>query len=283
MNKLIMGFDNKKNLKPKNRFEVFKLMFYESPLKLVLLSFSIFISTLPLVILLVSKDIYIMYGDASIKDNPYGLFLINFFTYTISIPLIIIVFVNLGGVFYVIKKMAWDETLDFKFDYKDGIKKSLKESVLLGLILGLSIDVMMTNLYFLRLDLGFDPIITTIMTYLSIIQFIVILLMVMFGMSQAVIYQQSFRSLIKNSFVFAIVKIIKNLLMLTLSMFPLILILLSGNNLLTFIFYLGCGLIGFIFTVIVWTLYSHSIFDRFINQKYFKELVNKGIDTKNNI
>jgi len=278
-----MGFDNKKNLKPKNRFEVFKLMFYESPLKLVLLSFSIFISTLPLVILLVSKDIYIMYGDASIKDNPYGLFLINFFTYTISIPLIIIVFVNLGGVFYVIKKMAWDETLDFKFDYKDGIKKSLKESVLLGLILGLSIDVMMTNLYFLRLDLGFDPIITTIMTYLSIIQFIVILLMVMFGMSQAVIYQQSFRSLIKNSFVFAIVKIIKNLLMLTLSMFPLILILLSGNNLLTFIFYLGCGLIGFILTVIVWTLYSHSIFDRFINQKYFKELVNKGIDTKNNI
>lgn len=283
MNKLIMGFDNRKNLKPKNRFEVFKLMFYESPLKLVLLSFSIFISTIPLVILLVSKDIYIMYGDASIKDNPYGLFLINFFTYTISIPLIIIVFVNLGGVFYVIKKMAWDETLDFKFDYKDGIKKSSKESVLLGLILGLSIDVMMTNLYFLRLDLGFDPIITTIMTYLSIIQFIIILLTVMFGMSQAAIYQQSFKSLIKNSFVFAIVKIIKNLLMLTLSMFPLILILLSGNNLLTFIFYLGCGLIGFIFTVIAWTLYSHSIFDRFINQKYFKELVNKGIDTKNNI
>lgn len=278
-----MGFDNRKNLKPKNRFEVFKLMFYESPLKLVLLSFSIFISTIPLVILLVSKDIYIMYGDASIKDNPYGLFLINFFTYTISIPLIIIVFVNLGGVFYVIKKMAWDETLDFKFDYKDGIKKSSKESVLLGLILGLSIDVMMSNLYFLRLDLGFDPIITTIMTYLSIIQFIIILLTVMFGMGQAAIYQQSFKSLIKNSFVFAIVKIIKNLLMLTLSMFPLILILLSGNNLLTFIFYLGCGLIGFIFTVIAWTLYSHSIFDRFINQKYFKELVNKGIDTKNNI
>ena len=67
-----------------------------------------------------------MYGDASIKDNPYGLFLINFFTYTISIPLIIIVFVNLGGVFYVIKKMAWDETLDFKFDYKDGIKNHQK-------------------------------------------------------------------------------------------------------------------------------------------------------------
>ena len=141
----------------------------------------------------------------------------------------------------------------------------------------------MSNLYFLRLDLGFDPIITTIMTYLSIIQFIIILLTVMFGMGQAAIYQQSFKSLIKNSFVFAIVKIIKNLLMLTLSMFPLILILLSGNNLLTFIFYLGCGLIGFIFTVIAWTLYSHSIFDRFINQKYFKELVNKGIDTKNNI
>ena len=44
------------------------------------------------------------------------------------------------------------------------------------------------------------------MTYLSIIQFIIILLTVMFGMGQAAIYQQSFKSLIKNSFVLQLLK-----------------------------------------------------------------------------
>lgn len=276
-----MGFDNKNSQKPKNRFEVFKLIFFESPLKLVLLSLSIFLSTLPLVVLLVSKDIYIMYGYANISESPYGLFLINFFTQTIAIPFIAIIFINLSGVFYVIKKMAWDETLDFKYDYKEGIKKSFKESLLLGLICGLSLDVMITNLYFLRLDLDFNQIIITIVTFFSITQFIIILLTVLFGMSQVAIYEQSFKSLIKNSFVFSIVKFIKNILMLILAFFPLILIFLSINNLLTFIFYLGCGLIGFSYSIVVWSLYSHSIFDIYINRKYFKELVNKGIDTKN--
>lgn len=109
----------------------------------------------------------------------------------------------------------------------------------------------------------------------SVIQFILIMFMMMFLTTQAVTYKLKIWGLIKNSFLFAIALVPQNLFFLAISIIPIVLMLVLPTMFSIFIVMIY-AFIGFSYLILVWTLYAHSMFDRFINDK-IEGAKNRGI------
>ncbi len=113
----------------------------------------------------------------------------------------------------------------------------------------------------------------------SVIQFVLLLSMFIFLTTQAVTYKLKTWALIKNSFLFAIALLPTNILMLILSAIPVVLVMilpgfLSMFGLLIF------ALFGFAYIILVWTVYAHWAYDKFINDRVEGAVKNRGMYKK---
>jgi hypothetical protein len=105
--------------------------------------------------------------------------------------------------------------------------------------------------------------------------------MMFYCLTVCVTYKTKFRHLIKNSFILTIGLLPRNILFLALSLSPLLILLIFGMGSMISQLLIGVVLlIGLSLGVVVWTIYSHWVFDTFINDKVEGAVKNRGLYEK---
>lgn len=213
--------------------------------------------------------------DNAVAVGEYRAFSFEIQRWLIMIPLIMIAGIGLAGGFYVIRRLVWDQGIAVGGDFFRGIKYNFLPFLWSSLFIGVSLFLVMFNIRAYNI-LDIHVAWKIIGIAVSIIQFVLILFMMMFLSTQAVTYKLKTWGLIKNSFLFAIALVPQNLFFLILTAAPVLLIIFLPQ-MISMIFIMLFCLIGFSYIMLVWTLYAHSMFDRFINDKVDGAVKNRGL------
>lgn len=269
---------------PTNRRGLFFEITYARSKIILKSSMTISLFALPLLIWVIINalinSLMLQELNAMVVDDQSAMIMKMFYqqliSNAISIPLYLILSVGLGGIFYVMRNLAWGELKDYKQELIDGIKQNYKNSIFIGLILSVAIN----SLYVMRwLFFGYNSGIVGIVIYTFLL--LLFVLISLFSFTQQVVYNNKFFHLIRNAMILTFSKLFSNLLVIMLTFSPIALLIYFSISLPSLIVLLTLVFIGFGYMALVITLYSHYIFDKFINKKYYTQLVNKGITNKN--
>ena len=106
------------------------------------------------------------------------------------------------------------------------------------------------------------------------------ILIVMFGMFMMALisnYNINFLHCMKNSVLLTLTTLLKTALVLCASLLPITGWFLFGNIILELIGIMLLMSVGFAYSMLVWCLYTNSIFDRYINHKSYPDYYRKGL------
>ena len=184
----------------------------------------------------------------------------------------IIFSVGIAGSARVLRQIIWDEPLFFFEDFKDGIKIYGGQFALAMFLYGLCAYTAVffssaTNgiLYAIALGLG-----------------VFILLPAMFfWLSARTVYSSRIGENIRNGFMFYVRTLFKSIGMLLLAFLPFTLeYVLEFLGLCNFVFkysyLLICTFLLLPLGIMLWLLYTYSVFDKYINAELFPEILHKG-------
>ena len=267
---------------PKNRKEVFfdcLKVRYDLFLKIGLV---LFIFGLPIIIILFSHyflnlNVYHQFDEGIIDENTYYNLIIAYrnIKNVLLLAGLIIFSIGIAGVMRVIRLLIWYEGITFSYDFYLGIKQNIKHVSLLFLLFGiinflngLSLNEAINHQLFIFIE--------NLPLSISIVLLLPIGLLVL---SQITIYADKFFTYLRNGFTLYLLTFLKTIIVIIGLFSPLLLLLFNIIFvkiivvLFLFIIYLPIGLV-------IWQLYSCSIFDKYINQKNYPHLVNKGILNK---
>ena len=270
--KHITDEDVKRSL-PTNRKEVFFDLLKYRKMNLFALSCYTFMFFIPLAVDLIYFNFLESMAIAAEK-NEY-LFSLLFYSMLIMLPCMVIGFIGLAGGFYVAKRMVWQEGISLASDFFKGIKENWKHAVINGVIFGLTLFALIVGGSYLIMNVPVHPAVKGIGIGALVLVFSLFSMVIALNFTQGVYYENSYGVTLKNSFSFLG---LLNWRVLLIYLFSTASVVVLGLfNLLT----LAIGL--FLFAVlnsvviILYTLISHSAFDKYINKEHYPEMVNKGL------
>jgi uncharacterized membrane protein YesL len=232
---------------------------------------------IPLFIWYYFADFYVIEKIKSISEINGDLFNLIFLEYGTMIPFFVLGCIGLSGFYYIIRRMCWGEAVSIIYDFRKGIKQSWKQFAFLGIFIGMLVFLFQYIFNYYSIQVFDNSTINIILYGLTIIVFVLILMMLIFIFSMSSLYQISNFMLIKASLLFTFKYFPKNLLILLISLFPFLVPVLIPAIMIRFIGILLLLFIGATNIVVIWTLYSHSIFDIHINKNDYPNYVNKGL------
>ncbi len=272
--------DNSMRPLPKNRKGLFFEIIYAQSAALFKISLLITLFLLPLLawmtVMSISDELLLIELEGAPSDMQSDI-LIKIFNKKLygnlaSIPLFAFLFMGLGGISFVMRNLVWNELTFIWEDFKKGFKDNWRHSLMLGLLFGLIINSLnMMNWILFGMKGG----ISGIVIYLFFL--LIFISMFMFCMTQQVVYKNDFMHLIRNSMIMTFSRLISNLFVLILTFSPFILLIFYSVSLPSLIVLIAMALSGFGYMALILTLYSHSVFDKYINAQHYPQLVNKGI------
>ena len=186
--------------------------------------------------------------------------------------------IGLSGAFYVMRRLVWGEGVSIGSHFFRGIKMNIWPFLLSSLFIGISLFLVMSNIGIYNNLKNIHIAWKIIGISLSIIQFVLLMSMAIFMSTQAVTYKLKIWPLIKNSFLFAIALLPTNILMLAFSALPFLLFLLPISAWVAPIMIFA--LIGFSYIMLIWTVYAHWAYDKFINDRVEGAIKNRGMHIK---
>ena len=268
----ITDADVKQSL-PTNRKEVFFDLLKYRKMSLFALSCYTFTFFIPLAVDL----FYFNYLEsmAIVADKFEYLFSLIFYSMLIMLPCMVIGFIGLAGAFYVAKKMVWQEGISLASDFFKGIKENWKHAVINGVIFGLVLFGLIVGGSYLYIYAQVAPVVKGIGLGALILLFLMFGMVIALNFTQGVYYENPYGVTLKNSFSFLgllnwkvfLIYLLSTGLVVTLGLF----------NLLT----LAIGLILFAVlnsvVIVLYTLVSHSAFDKYINKEHYPDMVGKGL------
>ena len=270
--KQISDSEAKRSL-PTSRKEVFFDLLRNRKMTLFALSCFTFMFFIPLAV-----DLFIFnyFESAAIAaDKKEYLFSLVFYSMCIMVPCMVIGFLGFAGAFYTVKRLVWQEDINLAVDFFHGIKDNWKHAIVNGLLFGLILFGMVIGGSYLLIFSPTSPITCGVGIGALILAFLVFGMVISLNFTQDVYYENGVLTTFKNSFYFLGLlnwKILVLFILTTGGLFTL-----SCFNLIT----LGIGLLLFAVlnsvVIVVYTLLSHSAFDRFINQEHYPEMVGKGL------
>lgn len=187
----------------------------------------------------------------------------------------------LSGGAYIIRNLVWGEGVFVANDFLKGIKKNyivVTASLLIYSVLFLFIMILKDYAVLLSVTMPKFRWLFIVSQVLLYVFLALITIMVIYMVLMGVTYKLKFGALIKNAFIFAISLLPSNLIMLAVSALPYV-FLFFGTFLMS-IGFLIIILLGIAFTVLVWTVYGHWVFDKYININLPKENRNRGVYDK---
>ncbi len=296
--RITMGKDNLPDFTPDklpgNRFQLFKDVFFGRMGAMVKINLLTLLFALPIILVLVltymsrlvdntmvpySGNIGIGYPvvpDAAAIGEARN-FMLNFQMYLLLIPCIVIFSIGLSGAFYVMRRFAWGEGVGVASHFFHGVKANVLPFLWSSLFISVSFFLLMFNITAYN-QLQMHAALKIIGLALTIIQFLIVMCMAMFLTTQAVTYKLKFWGLIKNSFLFAIGLLPINIIMLILSALPVVaLYFLIRVQFIGILFLMIFLLVGVSYIILLWTVYSHWVYDKFVNDRVEGAIKNRGM------
>ena len=270
--KHITDADVKRSL-PHSRKEVFFDLLKTRKMTLFVMSCYVFMFFIPLA---VDLFYFNFVESAAIASEKYEyLFSLIFYSMLIMLPCMVIGFLGLAGGFYVAKKLVWQEGISISVDFFKGIKENWKRALINGFIFGVILFGVIVGSSYLLIFAKSMPIFCGVGIGALILIFLLFGMVVALNFTQEVYYSNSFFATFKNSFMFLGLINWKILVLYLLS--TVVVVVLGLFNMIT----LAVGM--FLFAVlnsvviVLYTLISHSAFDKFINEEKYPDMVGKGL------
>lgn len=191
----------------------------------------------------------------------------------ISIP---VAFIGLTGSYRCLKQLVFAEDGFASSSFFYGLKDGWKQGFIIGLLPGLSATLAFVGGFFLYVKMGpIDKWVTGFGLAILAIQFIVVLIISYYSISQTQIYDNKIRFVLKNSFIFSLIKSPSNLLIFIL--YPGIFI--ACISIFEISMFVGLVLTFFFsaFGHLFWILNTVEAFDRFINKENHPEIYRRGL------
>ena len=270
--KQISDSEAKRNL-PTSRKEVFFDLLRNRKMTLFALSCFTFMFFIPLAV-----DLFFfnyLESAAIAADKKEYLFSLVFYSMCIMIPCMVVGFIGFAGAFYTAKRLVWQEDINLAVDFFYGIKENWKHAIINGLLFGVILFGVVIGGSYLLIFAPTSPITCGIGIGALILVFLTFGMVIALNFTQDVYYENGILTTFKNSFCFLGLlnwRILVLFILTTGGLFTL-----SIFNLIT----LGIGLFLFAIlnsvVIIIYTLLSHSVFDKYINQEHYPDMVGKGL------
>lgn len=133
--------DYQRSMLPQSRRDVFFDVVKLQWRKLLLLALILLISALPLLLIAVYEDTYILtaYEDTTINQEsiPTLIAPLHIYCAVLSAPCLILFFLGLSGVIRVVRQLAWEEHAMVIPDFMIGFRQNWKQFLPAGLLFGL--------------------------------------------------------------------------------------------------------------------------------------------------
>lgn len=195
-------------------------------------------------------------------------------TYGVLVPLIMLFFVALAGLFSAVKLISHGDICRVS-DYFKGIRENGLRFLLLGAVFGLSLFCVSYNTVYLstvKVTAG-----TAALYAVSVMQFVFCSVFSLWFMTNVTLYSVGLLQAIKNSAILTVFKLFKNMLMFAAVVLPvgLLLIVPSPFNILVMLvmafLYFGFWALG-VFS------YANYVYDQTINKALGERFVGRGLD-----
>jgi len=186
--------------------------------------------------------------------------------------------IGFAGAFHTMKMLAWGEGVAVTSTFFRGIKNNILQFIFTGLLVSFGIFTVVFNFGVYNMSgKGFWDVMSVIATTVLLI---FLLFFALFMFTQTVTYKIKFLGLLRNSFLFSIGVIFQNAIFIGITILPIYLTM-SLSGIFGMIFIMLYMFIGISLTILIWTLYAHWVFDRFLNEKVEGAIKDRGIYRKN--
>lgn len=276
----MFNFKNKPTPLPRNRIELLKDTLKYRLFELIVLSIYGFIFCLPSIIWLIFANYYFQ-GN----NNIYVVIFINL----INIIFIMIFGLAKGGIYYVCKKISFQEGENINQDFFLGIKKNYPMFLKIYFMIGLVYFFLQVALAISLNINGLESSTRGIIQGFIYTGFIIFIMIFDFMQTQTILYKGNFFCLFKNGLKFTFGMIKTNIPIFILMLFTFFIFELTPTIDGIYYFQYGVilfnGVFYFSFSSLIFSLYSNYVYDLTINKKQFKEYIKKGLqkDENNNL
>ena len=289
---------------PSNRKELFFDILKGRFWKLVLLNLMLIIAFVPtMLVLFMQSSMISMYGELLpfsgslfigypfIPDLYQLMFLYEFRLkidiFLLLIPCLMFAGLIMSGVFYILRNMVWSEAVFIANDFWKGFKTNFFHFILITFLLGIVFFLTSMNVSILNQSTIFSPenflskpFVNNLLKGLTYVMAGFFTVMALFAFTITVTYKVKFKQLVKNAFILTLGLLPRNIIFVALAFAPFLLILIFGMGMLASLLLGLILMLGFSYAVLIWTIYSHWVFDSFINDKVEGAVKNRGLYEK---
>ncbi|MDY0385456.1 hypothetical protein [Trichlorobacter sp.] len=257
---------------PKNRFQQVIEIVRERYFDVITLSIFIFCFSIPILVWIV----YVNFAEKAI--NNLAIFV---FIYGPFIPGIMILGLGMAGAFYFAHRLIHVHGASPGNDLISGIRKYYRQFLIIYFFIGILYFLCELNQFWILTNPLFSSEIDGVLLALN--WFIFFVFMIIFGYMQThiIIYQSAIKSLIMNSIRFSFGKLGLNLVIILICFLPFIIYEFVPISIIQWSSLGVAGLFYFSFSPIVFTAYSYDLYDKFINQKQFRNIYRRGLKNEN--
>lgn len=266
----IIGDGKEKNF-PKTRFEQMLYILKNNFGYLFVCGIISFIFCIPCFILL-----FVFSYQKNLIDMENISNVLSFFTTTFLylIPCVSLSGVGFVSLLYFIREISIGQQRGFNVYFK-GMKNCFLLGLISFLIIGLSQFFMVFDVVFYSYS-NYSNFAKSIFISIGVLQFIIVLIFMMFVICLSLNYQLKFKDLIKNSFVFSFKMFFKDFGIIILAILPWIGFLFS-SGVRTIVYFNVLFLFGLNYSALIINQYSLYLFDKFVNIKLFKDAYKRGL------
>lgn len=263
---------------PATRREQFTYVIKTRWLKLLTVNFGVLLFFIPL---LFWRIICLSYGSAFGKitvENVSGY--IQYVVAYKSVPRAVFIggaALGIAGGFHAVRMIVWGEPIGTLRAFFRGIKYSWLQYFLGGIVYGVFCGIVEIAEALVASGSLSDRMMSVLAFGGLVISRVLIMSVGMFALALVSNYNMKMLHCIKSSILLAIQTLFKTLKFLIISLLPSVIWFLTGNIYMEIIGQLILIVCGFVYSLLVWCLYTNSIFDRYINLKSYPDYYRKGL------
>ena len=280
---------------PSNRWELFFDIFKGNYKKLIGINLLMLLFFLPLFVLIFFQtNMTMSLGMACPYSQGFGVgyqsvtsfvgyaetiaVRVNFVFYMLLPVVCLIAAVGVAGGAYVIRNLVWTEGVFVANDFWKGVKQNIKQMLLIALFYSVILYSSILAVSFANQAIALEtaPIWLMMVCKIGSLVFLGFFTIVMMHMvTVSVTYQLTFTKVMRNGFVFTLGLLPQNVFFAVVAIAPFGLMAMGG--IMTIIGIFLALLISLSYTLLVWTIYSHWMYDKFINDRVEGAQKNWGI------
>lgn len=256
---------------PKDRVELLKVILKEHFFDIVICSFYIFAFAFPMMF-------WIIYVSTTniVTITPENYLMNSIIMYLPLIPGIMLMGLGITGSLYFFKRLVFQEGSNVHQDFFIGIKKNIKQALLSFFVIGLFYFLLGLAKNTLILGTSLNEYLVGAIIGLMYVALLLLLVVISFILTQSILYNATQSQLITNSVRFMIGKPLRNLAIFIILFLPFMLYEFLPFNIAHWIVMGVCAIWYFGINSLIFTIYSHYLFDLSINKKY-PEIYRKGL------